>query len=62
MKVVASLVALCAALASAGVVITPVFQNQVVPKTGGDCFFGETTPHGCAYVPALAAAPNCFVY
>ena len=33
---------------SASVVITPVFSDQVVPKTGGDCFFGVTTPQGCA--------------
>lgn len=33
---------------SAGVVITPVFADQVVPKDSGDCFFGVTTPQGCA--------------
>ena len=33
--------------ASAGVVITPVFLNQVVAKVKGDCAFGEVTPHGC---------------
>ncbi len=51
MKLIAAVVAaVCVSLASAGVVITPVFQNQVVPKTDGDCFYGETTPQGCAYV------------
>ncbi|OAA53648.1 hypothetical protein SPI_09355 [Niveomyces insectorum RCEF 264] len=47
----ASLLALFAAAAStvsAGVVITPVFENQVVPKDSGDCLFGVTTPQGCA--------------
>ena len=34
--------------ASAGVVITPVFLNQVVAKVKGDCAFGEVTPNGCA--------------
>jgi len=57
MKTAAILVALCASLASAGIVITPVFANQVVPKTGGDCFYGETTPHGCAYVAAPQNEP-----
>ncbi|KAK7962181.1 uncharacterized protein PG986_003006 [Apiospora aurea] len=35
-------------LASAGVVITPILQDQVVPKVADDCFFGVTTPQGCA--------------
>ena len=34
--------------ASAGVVITPVFLDQVVAKIKGDCAFGEVTPYGCA--------------
>lgn len=34
--------------ASAGIVITPVFLDQVVAKVKGDCAFGEVTPHGCA--------------
>ena len=50
MKVLALVVATCVSLASAGVVITPVFQNQVVPPSPGDCFGGVTTPQGCAYV------------
>ncbi|KAI0119544.1 hypothetical protein F4814DRAFT_447361 [Daldinia grandis] len=41
------LAALCATLASAGVVITPIHQNQIVPKASNDCFFGQTTPFGC---------------
>ncbi|KUI58986.1 hypothetical protein VP1G_11053 [Cytospora mali] len=48
MKVTTLLVALCASLASAGVVITPVFADQVVPKKGDDCALGVTTPSGCA--------------
>lgn len=47
MKAVAVLVALCASLVSAGVVITPITENQVVPKAADDCFFGVTTPQGC---------------
>jgi len=47
MKATTILVALCASLASASVVITPIFENQVVPKAAGDCPYGETTPHGC---------------
>ncbi|KAI1494581.1 hypothetical protein F5X96DRAFT_527774 [Biscogniauxia mediterranea] len=42
-----TMLALCASLASAGVVITPVRPNQIVPKLAGDCFFGEVTPNGC---------------
>lgn len=37
-----------ASLASAGVVITPVFADQVVQKSSGDCAFGFVTPIGCA--------------
>ncbi|EQB54791.1 hypothetical protein K456DRAFT_1723676 [Colletotrichum gloeosporioides 23] len=49
MKVsLALLTTLCASMVSAGVVITPVKQNQVVPANSGDCFFGVTTPQGCA--------------
>lgn len=48
MKLTTLLVALCASLASAGVVITPVFADQVVPKKGDDCALGVTTPSGCA--------------
>ncbi|KAK4145758.1 uncharacterized protein C8A04DRAFT_26505 [Dichotomopilus funicola] len=38
---------LCLSLVSAGVVRTPIRPDQVVPKTGDDCFFGVTTPQGC---------------
>ncbi|KAI1090036.1 hypothetical protein F5B19DRAFT_494775 [Rostrohypoxylon terebratum] len=37
--------ALCATLASAGVVITPIHPNQLVDNLAGDCFFGKSTPH-----------------
>ncbi|EAA36056.2 hypothetical protein GE21DRAFT_1243 [Neurospora crassa] len=43
----AALLSLCASLVSAGVVITPIKPEQVVPKNAGDCFFGVTTPLGC---------------
>lgn len=36
-----------ASLASAGIVITPIKDNMMVPKTSGDCFFGVVTPQGC---------------
>ena len=39
---------LCVSLASAGIVSIPVRPEQVVPKDSGDCFFGVTTPQGCA--------------
>jgi hypothetical protein len=48
-----ALLAACVSLASAGVVITPVRADQVVPKSSEDCFFGVTTPQGCAYVLAV---------
>jgi hypothetical protein len=44
----ALVLALGASMVSAGVVITPVRANQVVPKNADDCFFGVTTPNGCA--------------
>ncbi|KAK4240140.1 hypothetical protein C8A03DRAFT_31795 [Achaetomium macrosporum] len=43
----AAVLSLCVSLASAGVVITPIKADQVVPKNDGDCFFGVTTPQGC---------------
>ncbi|ROW13718.1 hypothetical protein VPNG_04609 [Cytospora leucostoma] len=54
MKVTALLIALCVSLASAGVVITPVFDDQVVPKKGDDCALGVTTPSGCASTAQVA--------
>lgn len=46
----AATLSLCLSLVSAGVVRTPIRPDQVVPKTGDDCFFGVTTPQGCGYV------------
>lgn len=43
-----AIIALGTALASAGVVIIPSEQNQVVAPSGDDCFFGVITPIGCA--------------
>ncbi|KLU82926.1 hypothetical protein MAPG_01993 [Magnaporthiopsis poae ATCC 64411] len=49
MKAAAAVVAtFLASMASAWVVITPVTPEMVVPKSGDDCFFGVTTPQGCA--------------
>ncbi|KAI2617185.1 hypothetical protein GGR54DRAFT_217340 [Hypoxylon sp. NC1633] len=42
-----TLLALCATLASAGVVITPIHPDQIVANADGDCFFGVSTPSGC---------------
>lgn len=47
MKATTFLLAICASLASAGVIITPITKDQVVPKVEGDCFFGVSTPTGC---------------
>lgn len=47
---VAALLAFGAAVASAGIVITPVTEDQVVERVDDDCFFGVVTPRGCAYV------------
>lgn len=48
MRVAALLVSLSSALlVSAGVVITPIHADQVVPSNDGDCFFGVSTPQGC---------------
>jgi hypothetical protein len=49
-SIAAALLAACVSFASAGVVITPIRADQVVPKSSGDCFFGVTTPQGCGYV------------
>ncbi|KAI0098005.1 hypothetical protein GGR51DRAFT_566042 [Nemania sp. FL0031] len=56
MKATTFLVALCASLVSAGVVITPISKDQVVPKVEGDCFFGVSTPTGCGYVHSIERA------
>lgn len=44
------LLALTGQLASAGVVITKISQDQIVDREAGDCFFGVVTPQGCGYV------------
>ena len=46
----AAALAFCVSLVSAGVVITPIRPDQVVDKTGDDCFFGVITPNGCGCV------------
>ncbi|KAK3695489.1 hypothetical protein B0T22DRAFT_478149 [Podospora appendiculata] len=43
----AAVLSLCVSLVSAGVVITPIKPEQVVPKNADDCFFGVVTPQGC---------------
>ncbi|KAK7914829.1 hypothetical protein PG985_012532 [Apiospora marii] len=53
----AFLFAAAASLASAGVVITPILADQVVPKVADDCFFGVTTPQGCATLRNSRVAP-----
>lgn len=45
-----TLLSATASLVSAGIVVTPVFFNQIVEKLSGDCPFGVVTPQGCAYV------------
>jgi hypothetical protein len=50
MKFFLTLLSLCASLAAAGVVITPIRPDQVVPKDAGDCWGGVVTPMGCGYV------------
>ncbi|OAQ68491.2 hypothetical protein VFPPC_04722 [Pochonia chlamydosporia 170] len=35
-----------ASFVTAGIVITPIKDNQIVAKTSGDCFFGVVTPQG----------------
>lgn len=39
--------AAAASLASAGIVISPIEANQIVPRMPGDCIFGQVTPQGC---------------
>ncbi|KAH7175467.1 hypothetical protein EDB81DRAFT_939615 [Dactylonectria macrodidyma] len=36
-----------ASFVSAGIVITPIFSNQIVEKSVGDCPYGVVTPQGC---------------
>jgi hypothetical protein len=47
MKFTLIIAAAFAAAANAGLILTPIFDNQVVDKKAGDCFFGVTTPQGC---------------
>jgi hypothetical protein len=44
---IAVVATLCASLVAADIVITPVFQEQIVEKLPGDCPYGEVTPQGC---------------
>ncbi|KIH87391.1 hypothetical protein SPBR_05425 [Sporothrix brasiliensis 5110] len=53
-----AIVAAAATTVSAGVVITPVFADQVVAKDSGDCFFGVVTPQGCAQSYQAVLAPD----
>ncbi|KAH6605606.1 hypothetical protein Trco_004759 [Trichoderma cornu-damae] len=34
---------------AASIVITPIFEDQVVQRQAGDCFFGVVTPQGCGF-------------
>jgi hypothetical protein len=43
----AAVLSLFISAVSAGVVIVPILEDQVVEKTSGDCFFGVVTPQGC---------------
>ncbi|KAI0397684.1 hypothetical protein F5Y17DRAFT_320654 [Xylariaceae sp. FL0594] len=36
-----------ASFANAGVVVTPITPDQIVPTVDGDCFYGVSTPQGC---------------
>ncbi|KAM7188147.1 hypothetical protein V8F33_010821 [Rhypophila sp. PSN 637] len=47
MKFLTLVLSLCVSLAAAGVVITPIAQEQIVEKNDDDCYFGVTTPQGC---------------
>ena len=44
---VAAALSATASLAAAGVVITPILADMIVPRVAGDCFFGVVTPQGC---------------
>lgn len=48
-----ALLSTAVSFAAASIVITPVFEDQVVQKQSGDCFFGVVTPQGCAYVSSF---------
>lgn len=41
------LLAVTVQLASAGIVITNIYPDQVVEKGSDDCYFGVVTPQGC---------------
>ncbi|KJK75730.1 hypothetical protein H634G_09094 [Metarhizium anisopliae BRIP 53293] len=36
-----------ASIVTAGIVITPIMDDQIVPRMGDDCAFGVVTPQGC---------------
>ena len=46
----ATVLSLAVSLVSAGIVITPITDDQIVDKLPGDCPFGVVTPQGCGYV------------
>lgn len=41
------ILAACAAMANAGLILIPITPSQIVEKINGDCFFGVVTPEGC---------------
>lgn len=47
------ILAACAAMANAGLILIPITPSQIVEKINGDCFFGVVTPEGCGYVVVL---------
>lgn len=56
----AFVLALCASLASAWVVITPITKEMVVDRSPDDCFFGVVTPQGCGYVSQVHLGDSFF--
>lgn len=52
-----AIMSVATSMVSAGIVITPITEDQVVEKMAGDCPFGLVTPQGCGYVTELALGP-----
>lgn len=49
-------------LVAADIVITPIFEDQIVQKQPGDCFFGVVTPQGCGYALFFFPCYLCLLY
>ncbi|PNP60082.1 hypothetical protein THARTR1_00106 [Trichoderma harzianum] len=52
---VVALLSTAISFVAADIVITPIFEDQVVQRQAGDCYFGVVTPQGCGCVSLFSS-------